>query len=264
MGVPFLTDIDSRAAVKGSRDPLGTQAIWTHLGRHVAGNLTTVTSSVRDFTTTILGFAFLPRLRDLGSNTSDLDAFLRWEQVAAYCRAHVNRDTGFRGTERVKARLSKGKRVYVSAASEHQILSNQKIYGLWGLYINASRDSGLIEVDPHRPSAASLAMLDSTVFPILGNAGFPDATAIVEFLNKQRAILDLDGRHSQMAGAIGKVLQRRLNAKERTFYYDLSSEFLRRINPSRIDWFSSNEVTSLHASPISLRRREQPEKCLST
>src|SRR3989442_15950904 len=32
---PFLTDLDSRAAVKGSRDPLGIQQIWTRLGRHV-------------------------------------------------------------------------------------------------------------------------------------------------------------------------------------------------------------------------------------
>jgi len=43
-----VTDLDSRAAVKGSRDPLGIQAIWTRLGRHVVGNLTTVSNSVRD------------------------------------------------------------------------------------------------------------------------------------------------------------------------------------------------------------------------
>jgi len=46
---PFLTDIDPQAAIKGSRDPLGIQPIWTRLGRHVVGNLTTVSSSVRDF-----------------------------------------------------------------------------------------------------------------------------------------------------------------------------------------------------------------------
>lgn len=45
---PFLTDLDSRAVVKGSRDPLGIQQIWTRLGRHVVGNLTTVSDSVRD------------------------------------------------------------------------------------------------------------------------------------------------------------------------------------------------------------------------
>ncbi len=54
--VPFLTDLDSRGDVKGSRDPLGLQAIWTHFGRKVVGNLTTVSSSLRGFTTTLLGY----------------------------------------------------------------------------------------------------------------------------------------------------------------------------------------------------------------
>lgn len=59
---PFLTDIDPQAAIKGSRDPLGIQPIWTHLGRRVVGNLTTVSNSVRDFTTTILGYYFAERV----------------------------------------------------------------------------------------------------------------------------------------------------------------------------------------------------------
>jgi hypothetical protein len=59
---PFLTDLDSRAAVKGSRDPQGIQQIWTRLGRHVIGNLTTVSDSVRDFTTLLLGYYFAARL----------------------------------------------------------------------------------------------------------------------------------------------------------------------------------------------------------
>lgn len=37
---PFLTELDSRAQVKGSVDPLGAMAIWTHLGRRVVGHLT--------------------------------------------------------------------------------------------------------------------------------------------------------------------------------------------------------------------------------
>jgi hypothetical protein len=43
LATPFLTDIDPQAAIKGSRDPLGLQTIWARLGRHVVGNLTTVT-----------------------------------------------------------------------------------------------------------------------------------------------------------------------------------------------------------------------------
>ncbi len=52
----FLTNLDSRATVKDSRDPLGLVPLWRHFGRHVVGNLTTVTGSVRGFTTTLLGY----------------------------------------------------------------------------------------------------------------------------------------------------------------------------------------------------------------
>ena len=45
---PFLTDLDPQAAIKGSRDPLGVQPIWSRMGRHVVGNLTTVTDRFED------------------------------------------------------------------------------------------------------------------------------------------------------------------------------------------------------------------------
>ena len=75
---PFLTDLDSRAAVKGSRDPLGVQAIWTRLGRHVVGNLTTVSTSLRDFTTLLLGYHFAERVAEEGGTEGDLATF-HWE-----------------------------------------------------------------------------------------------------------------------------------------------------------------------------------------
>src|SRR6266849_6388523 len=133
---PFLTDIDPQAAIKGSRDPLGIQPIWTRLGRHVVGNLTTVSNSIRDFTTLLLGYYFAERLADeLGPGT-ELSTFLKWEQLAAYARTVGNNDTGFRGTERVQKQLAEGhgSRVPLSQDRAYQILGNQKIYGLWGLY----------------------------------------------------------------------------------------------------------------------------------
>ena len=51
----FLTELDPRAKIRGSRDPLGIQAIWAGLGQEVIGNLTTVTDSVRGFTTLLVG-----------------------------------------------------------------------------------------------------------------------------------------------------------------------------------------------------------------
>src|SRR6516162_3171437 len=134
LGVPFLTDLDSRAAVKGSRDPLGIQQIWARLGRRVVGNLTTVSNSLRDFTTLLLGYYFAEQLsHELGSGT-ELTTFLKWEQLVAYSRAAVNKDFAFRGTERVRKNLNEGSRVTISDDRSHQILGDQKTYGLWGLY----------------------------------------------------------------------------------------------------------------------------------
>src|SRR6478735_988758 len=79
---PFLTDLDSRAAVKGSRDPLGIQQLWTRFGRRVVGNLTTVSTSVRDFTTVLLGYHFAAELADDQGPGSELETFLKWEQLA--------------------------------------------------------------------------------------------------------------------------------------------------------------------------------------
>ncbi len=144
---PFLTDLDTRAQVKGSVDPLGAMAVWTRLGRRVVGNLSTVTTSVRDFKTLVLGFGLISDLRRKGGPDHDLNelsAFLRWEQLAAYTRASSG-DWGFRGLRRVKSRMSEGQVVPVSAERDCQILGNQKVYGLWGLFTVPSRASGLLE-----------------------------------------------------------------------------------------------------------------------
>ena len=108
--IPFLTDIDSRAAIKGSRDPLGVQPIWTKLGRHIVGNLTTVSTSVRDFTTLLLGYYFAERVAESGGSDGDLAVFLKWEQLAAYARWEIVGDHSFRGTERTGKNLQETRR----------------------------------------------------------------------------------------------------------------------------------------------------------
>lgn len=62
VGVPFLTQIDPRAKLKGSVDPLGLQPLWTRPGRRTIRNLTTVTTSLRELTTPMLGIRFAERL----------------------------------------------------------------------------------------------------------------------------------------------------------------------------------------------------------
>src|SRR3990170_1598514 len=101
LGIPFLTLQDSRGRIKGSRDPLGVQPLWTRLGRRVIHNLTTVTTSLRGFTTLLLGLYFAERaLKDQGEGAARMiDFFLKFEQLAAYSRVVRARDRSVRFDE---------------------------------------------------------------------------------------------------------------------------------------------------------------------
>ena len=165
--MPFLTDLDSRAAIKGSRDPLGVQAIWTRMGRHVVGNLTTVSTSVRDFTVTMLGYYFAERVAEESGASDDLNVFLRWEQLAAYARGGRNNDWAFRGTERTKKNWNASDRIRLGADSGSLILSDQKTYGLWGLYSVPARSSGLVEGSPTRLTAEARQFVEENYLPAL-------------------------------------------------------------------------------------------------
>lgn len=131
---PFLTELDSRAAVKGSVDPLGIQSIWVQLGRAVVGNLTTVSTSVRDFTILLAGYHLAQRAVESAGAKSEVEAFLKWEQLVSYVRARELKEGGFRGVTRVQKRLGEGDVVVLSAAAEDQTLANQRLYGIFGLY----------------------------------------------------------------------------------------------------------------------------------
>ena len=215
---PFLTDLDQRAAVKGSRDPLGIQQIWTRLGRHVVGNLTTVSDSVRDFTTLLLGYYFAEQLVADADPGTELATFLKWEQLAAYARAAANHDYGFRGTERVRRRLTEGSIVTVSDDRAHQILSNQKIYGLWGLYSVPARASGLLQQDPPRLTPTARDFVERTYLPVLIEGSGADARRIREILRARSKRVDIGGAEAPVIKALGRVLRKTLSTKERDFY----------------------------------------------
>ena len=215
---PFLTDLDSRATVKGSRDPLGIQQIWTRLGRHVVGNLTTVSNSVRDFTTLLLGYYFAEQVaHELGPGT-ELSTFLKWEQLAAYCRAEVNSDFSFRGTERVRKNLAEDSRVCLSGERSHQILSNQKIYGLWGLYTMPARSSGLVDGDPPRLTPPATDLVERHYLPILQDGAGRDAKRIRDLLRQKLTRIDLKKGDVGLVQAVGKVLKKGLRPREREFF----------------------------------------------
>lgn len=215
---PFLTAVDSRAQVKGSRDPLGMQPIWVRIGRQYIGNLTTVSSSVRGFTTLLLGLYFAERVVEQDRSASTLEVFLRWEQLVAYARGAVAEDFDFRGTERVKARLSKGREVTLSAEPSHQILGDQKIYGLWGLFTVAARTSGLVTGEPPRLTDVARRFVESEYLPALASATGKDAGKLVELLALRRASMDLGGRERPLAQATGALHRPKLSQKERDFY----------------------------------------------
>jgi hypothetical protein len=218
---PFLTQLDSRAAIKGSRDPLGVQAIWSRLGRSVVTNLTTVSNSARDFTVLLLGYYFAERVAEEGGTAGDLVTFLKWEQLAGYARAHVNKERGFRGTERVAQRLNDGSRVRLGMDSGAQILSNQKIYGLWGLYTVPARASGLIQGDPSRLTEDTRAVVERSLIPILESGGPRTVQRIVAKLSDSDATLDVsdESRDAAMLKGIGRALQS-LRAADRKLYRD--------------------------------------------
>ena len=215
---PFLTELDQRAAVKGSRDPLGIQQIWTRLGRRVVGNLTTVSDSPRDFTTTLLGYYFAEQIAAVTNPGTELATFLKWEQLAAYTRAGLNQDYGFRGTERVRRRLSEGTNVTLSDDRAHQILSNQKIYGLWGLYSMPARTSGLLHDDPTRLTPTARDFVERTYLPVLAEGCGSEARRIHEMLRPRAKRIDLEGLEAAAVKAIARVLRKTLSSKERCFY----------------------------------------------
>lgn len=197
---PFLTDLDTRAQVKGSIDPLGAMAVWTRLGRRVVGNVTTVTTSVKDFKTLLLGFGLIKDLRRHAGPEGDVDdlaAFLRWEQLAAYARA-TSGDWGFRGFRRVRRQLRDPKDrnsvVPISAERDCQILGNQKVYGLWGLFTVPSRASGLLDKEVNELTAEGEAFVERTWKQSLT----PIWNVLLETIGEDRRRFNLERRETDL------------------------------------------------------------------
>ena len=217
VSMPFLTQIDSRAQVRGSRDPLGVQAIWTRMGRHVVGNLTTVSTSVRDFTTTLLGFYFAERVAEEKETSDDLNVFLRWEQLADYARGGINGDWSFRGTERAKKNWNESDKIRLGIDAASLILSDQKTYGLWGLYSVPSRTSGLLEGSPTRLTAPVRECVEENYMPMLDGKTRAGGEAFVDMLSKRSAELKKE-RDGKVLDAVAKALKPKFSSAERALY----------------------------------------------
>lgn len=146
----FLTLEDPRARVKGSRDPLGVQPIWTRFARHLIGNLTQTTTSVRNFKVLLLGRWFGELLLEEGRIGEDgaVDVFLRVEQVCGYARFVEPKDY-IPGKERIGRRFASETPVAtIGIGPQAEILSDQRAYGIWGQFTVAARVSELIPAGP--------------------------------------------------------------------------------------------------------------------
>jgi hypothetical protein len=215
---PFFTDVDSRALVKGSRDPIGAQAIWTSFGRKVVGNVTTVSTSIRDFTILLMGYYLAERAAEKAGEGSELETFLKWEQLAAFVRAYVNRDLSFRGTERVQKALSEGTRFTTSINGASQILSDQPTYGIWGLYSMPAMESGLVRREPPRLTEEGLLFVEKFYLPRFHRAG-GNIDRLVSLLAKREASFDLAKDTHELFASIAALLKRDLASQEREFYW---------------------------------------------
>jgi hypothetical protein len=218
--MPFLTDIDSRAAIKGSRDPLGLVPLWSRYGRLIIGNLTTVSNSVRGFTTLLLGYYFAQLVQEVegSGKQSTLDLFLTFEQLAGYARLHVNRDDDFRGRDRVVLRLLKGNKVTIGPDPALQILGDQKTYGLWGLFSVPARSSGLLGQDEPILTKSAREFVERQYIHLLSKSGKADRR-ILDVLRREHRDLYVEGRDTALLHAVAEVLQEHVNAAERSFYH---------------------------------------------
>jgi hypothetical protein len=216
----FLTEIDSRAKVRGSRDPLGLVPLWSYFGRQVVGNLTTVTTSVRGFTTLLLGYHFAKEVRERQGQEAEttLALFLKFEQLAGYCRYLVEDDGDFRGIERVTRNLGESTSVRLSDRSGDQILSNQRVYGLWGLYSSPARASGLLEREEPVLTPAAQSFVETTYLSRLSKEGFREGRVVVDLLRQPRPKVDLGGRHAALAKTLAGILTAECRGPEARFY----------------------------------------------
>ena len=148
--------LDDRARPKGSRDPLGAEAIWSFMGRKIVGNLTTVTGSLDNFTVALLCCEFA------NSAAKDADVqerYLRFEQLAAYLKLCVRpANDGILGITRARANFANPP-VHLGTATTAQLLADQASYGLWGLYSSALESAALIEGERRRPTAAGKELI---------------------------------------------------------------------------------------------------------
>lgn len=152
----IISLLDDRARPKGSRDPLGMEAVWSFMGRKVVGNLTTVTGNLDNFIVALLCCYYA------NSQSTALEEihehFMRAEQLAAYLKLAAAAESGFLGITRATKNFQQAQ-VELGMRPEAQLLSDQLSYGLWGLYSSAIAGAGLIAGIERKPTTTGNALI---------------------------------------------------------------------------------------------------------
>lgn len=222
----FFTEVDPEIKLKDSRDPLGFQPIWSYFGRKLVGNLTTVTTSVRGFTTLLLGHHFASSLVESGAVPAAeyIDPFLRFEQISAYSRFAWAEDTGdavntIRGIRRVEARYKNGNgRVRIAADRDGQILSNQKTYGLWGLYSVAATSSGLLLPSRLGLTSRATEFIEGNLLGALDQRKWGGIEGIGRLLSARELHFEPRGRDKDLGRTLSNLYGPKFEQAEQKFY----------------------------------------------
>lgn len=212
----FLTLEDPNARIHGSRDPLGVQPVWSAFGRKVVTNLTTVTTSIRGFTVLLLGRLCAEKMIAKGTagEQDALSIFLKVEQICSYAR-HITHevDSDIRGIERVQRFYKEHKpNVPIYDDARGMILSDQKVYGLWGLYSVSARVSGIIADGPVGLTDFAREFAERNYWPTLQTA----ENKLFKLL-KEGGFLRTHNNDS-VFGSISDLLPPTLTAAEAEFY----------------------------------------------
>ncbi len=143
----FFSKPDPDYRIKGSRDPLGFQTIWKQTAQELVAYLSTVSTNLRDFQTFCLAYYFQSRNEPHILSIIDVNWFLRFEQLCAYTRYHLDYAASFNGKDRVAKRYVdfKNRNKFLIHHQEQAILSNQIAYGIWGKYNRPFHDMGFLD-----------------------------------------------------------------------------------------------------------------------
>jgi hypothetical protein len=207
----FLTLEDPRAQIKGSRDPLGVQALWASFGRHVVGNLTTVTSSIRNFTALLGRHAATIEEGRRGEGCALVLSPLGADRRVRPTQVHGVEET-FRASSRSEAAEEAQGTIPIRVTSDEIILSDQKTYGLWGLYTVAARVSGLLADGLAGVTAEAQAHLEAGPLAELGKGREAVLDLILDGGDLSTRIAD------PTVKAVGRMLTPEL-AKDETVFY---------------------------------------------